>query len=65
MDWIKISDRMPSEEENNNPNLMWWHNERECYIDGQNKGTYIYCGEVEYHLEEFTHWAIVEGPKDE
>lgn len=65
MNWIKISERMPIEEENNNLNLTWWMPIRNLSIFGKREGTKLCCGEISYEIEEFTHWAIVEGPKED
>lgn len=64
MNWIKISDRMPSEEENNSLNLVWWMPTKQCFIEGRKEGSYICNQGAHRDLEEFTHWAIVEGPKE-
>lgn len=72
MSWIKCTERMPTKEERDYGEILWWNNEEACAYHGDYfhyDGTYIRVHgrhwSVELPFYEFTHWAILTPPPEE
>lgn len=72
IEWIKLSERFPTKEEREYGEILWWNNEESMAYHGDYfsyDGKYIRVHgrhwSVDLSLSEFTHWAVIQEPKQD
>jgi flavin-dependent dehydrogenase len=68
--WIKIEERMPTKEERDFSEIVWWNREEDkpyCgffyHYDGSKIKVCARDWAIDMPLSDFTHWAVVTPPE--